>query len=231
VIFGGWTEFPAHEKMLSAELHPMGWDRPDGIHLSEVIHEWKKGLGEKVGAIEGAQEGVQLIDGFLWEVALEYMCAGVGVDQAMDLAFKRYMTALRSDIVTQIKLEKDGIHMTPDGFNEKEGLMESYKCTRRSVKKATTEESFKENFWPWIVQEQSYCLAKGVDTARWIVLWQAGDYSGAGTPPKILELTITWSLDELIENWGRVKAHAERMREREKLQCDSFGAGGTGTAD
>ena len=213
--YSGWSEFPAHEGMLDAGLKPMGEGRPEGLHLSEIIHDWKAGLGEKVGAPPDDQEGVRLVEGFLWETALEYVCAGVGIDEAMDLAFKRYMIALRSDIVTQIKVEKDGIHMTPDGFNKAEGLTESYKLTRRSFKRAKSAEDFKTNFWAWIVQEQGYCLALGVDTARYIVLWQAGDYSGGpGDPPKMMECTITFTVEELIENWGRVCAYADKIEKR-----------------
>jgi hypothetical protein len=204
----------------------MGEGRPEGLHLSGVIHDWKIGLGEKTGAPLDDQEGVRLVEGFLWEVVLEYVCAGMGFDEAIELAFKRYMTALRSNIVTQMKLEKDGIHMTPDGFNDSEGVMESYKCTRRSFKSAKSAEDFEANFWPWIVQEQSYCWAKGVDTARWIVLWQAGDYSqGPGAPPKILEVTATWTPEELSENWDRVCAYAEKRRQREEKRNEEVERG------
>ena len=213
--FSGWSEFPAHEGMLDAGLAPMGEGRPEGIHQSEIIHEWKLGLGKRVGAVEGAQEGVHLIEGFLWEIVIEYMCAGMGVDQAMDLAFKRYMTALRKGIVTQVKLCKDRIHMTPDGVLYKEGETESYKATRRSFKNAKTAELFHENFWEWEVQEMGYNWALGFDTATWIVLWNAGDYSqGPGAPPKILQATATWTPEELAENWERELRTRDRIEKR-----------------
>lgn len=223
--FSGWSEFPAHKNILSADLEPMGEGRPEGLHLSEILHEWKIGNAERVGSSDGEQEGVRLIEGFLWETALEYMSAGMGFDKAMEIAFARHMTALRSDVVTQLRLEKDGIHMTPDGFNEEEGIIESYKYTRRSFKKAKSAEDFRVNFWLWVAQEMSYCLAKGVDTARWIVCFAAGDYDqGPGAPPKILQATATWTPEELVEHWVGILRYRDRRikrleKENAELQC------------
>jgi hypothetical protein len=216
MIWSGWSDFPAEEGMLSADLQPMGEGRPGGRHLSDIINDFKIGLGESVSPVPGSQPGAHFVEGFLWETALEYYLTGISIDEAIELAFKRYMVTLRSNIVTQIKLEKDDINMTPDGFNEKEGVLESYKCTRKSFGSLKGLDTFEKKFWAWIMQEASYCLARGVDTARWIVLFQAGDYSlGAGSPPRILESTATWSLDELQENWRLVLEHNRIMEARD----------------
>ena len=157
-----------------------------------------------------------MMEGFLWEIALEYMINGLEVDQAMDLAFKRHMGAVRRPIATQIKLERDGVHMTPDGLDKTEGILESYKYTRRSFKSACTAEEFESNFWPWFVQEKSYCLAAGVDTVRWIVCFASGDYTrGPGGFPKVLEGSATFTPQELLTNWGVVMAHAASMSEED----------------
>jgi hypothetical protein len=53
----------------------------------------------------------------------------------------------------------------------------------------------------------------GVDTVRWIVLWQAGDYSrGVGQGPQMLESTGVFTADELMENWRVVMKHAEALK-------------------
>jgi hypothetical protein len=177
----------------------------------------KVAAGEKVGQIDGDQDGVRLQEGFLWETALEYMIAGLTLDEAIGLAFKRLMVAIRSDVTTQIKLEQDGVHMTPDGFIKNTGALESYKCTRKSFKNAASQEEFETNFWPWLVQEMGYAYALGVDTVTWIVLFQAGDYSkGRGTGPRIVQATATFSTDELIENWRVVMIHAKGVEDGQR---------------
>ena len=210
----GWSDFPVDAHMRSADLTPMGEGRPSGLHLSGIIHRMKVAAGEKVGEIKGDQPMVRMQEGFLWETALEYMIGGLTLDDAIALAFKRYMVEIRGDMCTQIKLEKDGIHMTPDGFDKAKGELESYKCTRRSFAKAEAREDFEAYFWPWMVQEKSYAYALGVDTVRWIVLFQAGNYSkGRGTGPRVMEGTAVFTADELVENWRMVLENAEGMGE------------------
>lgn len=181
----------------------------------------KQASGENVDDIPGDQPYVRMQEGFLWEYALELMAGGMGREEAMDVAFKRYMVNLRGHVVKQIAVERDGIQMTPDGFSPQLGELESYKCTRRSLSNAKTAEEFENNFWIWMMQEKSYCLAVGVDTVRWIVLWQAGDYGkGLGTGPQVLQATAKFSTKELLDNWKAVCKHAERAR---KLGLDKVG--------
>jgi hypothetical protein len=210
-IFSGWKDFPFIVQ--NASLRPMGEGRAEGLHLSDVIRQMKIAEGEKVTGIAGEQEGLRAFEGFIWETALEFMAGGATMEEAMDLSFKRHMVVMRSDVCTQIALEKDGIHMTPDGFIKDRGEVESYKHTRKSFRGASTQSEFEDNFWAWQVQEKSYCYALGVDTARWIVLWSAGDYSkGPGSGPICVQATMTWTADELVANWKRVLTVADAIR-------------------
>ena len=210
-IFSGWSDFPYI--IQNANLRPMGEGREEGLHLSDIIRQMKIAEGEKVTGIAGEQEGLRAWEGFVWETALEFMAAGAIMEEAMDLSFKRHMVVMRSGVATQIRLEKDGILMTPDGLVERLGEIESYKHTRKSFRGACTQSEFEANFWAWNVQEKSYAYAIGVDTARWIVLWSAGDYSrGAGSGPMCLQATMTWTVEELVQNWERVLMVAEAMR-------------------
>jgi hypothetical protein len=169
--------------------------------------------GERMGTIKDDQEGVRIQEGFLWESALEYMVGGMSLDGAMDLAFRRYMIQLREGHAKQVQVERDGIHMTPDAFWPREGVVESYKCTRKTLRKALVQADFEENHWAWIIQEKAYALAMGVDTTRWVVLWAAGDYSrGPGSGPQVLESTAVWTPAELLENWAMVLKAAEELR-------------------
>lgn len=207
----GWSELNLEPR--TDELRAMGEGRSAGLHLSAVIRAMMVAAGESVGPVEGDQEGVRLQEGFLWERALEYMVAGLPFDEAMEVAFKRYLVSLFRPVVKQVVLEKDGIHMTPDGLDWKIGRLESYKVTRKSLRRALAKEDFEANFWNWMVQEKAYAWAAGVDSCRWVVLWAAGDYSkGPGSGPRVLECVCTWTVDELKANWDAVLRHAEGIK-------------------
>jgi hypothetical protein len=153
-------------------------------------------------------------EGFLWESAVEYVLGGVTLDEAIELAFKRYMLHLRTGLVKQIRLIRDDIHMTPDALDPVAGALESYKCTRKKM--PHTQSAFEEKFWPWLVQEKGYCLAAGVDTVRWYVLFQAGDYSkGPGSGPKAVVSTGTFTPEELVDNWASVMTYAPACKPEE----------------
>lgn len=207
----GWSEWQCVPK--SADMTPMGEGRSPGLHLSAIIHRMKVAVGENVGDVPGDQPLVRMQEGFLWESALEYVASGMTLDEALEVAFKRYMCEVRKGACKQVKVEKDGVHMTPDAFDPVLGEIESYKCTRKSLRRAMVKEDFEENFWPWLVQEKSYAYALGVDTVRWVVLWAAGDYSkGQGTGPRMLTSVGVFTPEELVENWRVVMGHAEALR-------------------
>lgn len=211
--FSGWTPLDVAGNMRTADLRPMGEGRADGLHLGAIIHAAKVAAGEKVGEVEGDQPGARMQEGFLWETALEYILAGAHFDDAVELSFKRYCLALRGHVVKQIALERDGVHMTPDGLDPQVPQLESYKSTRKSLRYARTGEDFEAHFWTWVMQEKGYLYAAGLDQVRWIVWWQAGDYSrGKGTGPMVLEATAKFTRDELEANWRGVMAIAERLR-------------------
>jgi len=140
---------------------------------------------------------------------------GMAIDDAMELAFKRHMRALRP-MERQVKLVLDGVHQTPDGIGK--STLHSWKATWKGLRKAETLEDFEDNFWYWHVAEKGYALSaqkmgllpEGDATCRFEVLWVRGDYRGAGFP-KALATEVTWSDAELAENWRVVLAHKERM--------------------
>lgn len=198
--------------MRTADLKPMGEGRALGLHLGEIIRAAKIAAGESVSEIEGDQPGVRMAEGFVFETVAEYLAAGLPFDEAVSLAFKRWGLSLRP-WVKQIALERDGIHMTPDAIDPTVPELLSFKSTRRSLRNARTKEDFESSFWTWVVQEASYCLAAGIPQVRWIVWWQAGDYSkGKGTGPQVLEATARFSAEELEANWTGVVQIAARVR-------------------
>jgi hypothetical protein len=210
----GWEQIDVAG--LDAALQPMGTGRGAELHLGQIVKAMKVAAGEKVGDIPGEQPWLRAQAGFLWEQAVEYTLAGTGFEDAMDLAFKRMMRALRTDIARQVKLVRDGIHMTPDGHDARR--LYSWKLTWRGQGKAATLEDFEDNFWTWHVAEKAYAAAAqvagllpaGDATCRFEVLWVRGDYRGAGGP-KALATEVTWTEDELVSNWCVVLAHRDRI--------------------
>lgn len=232
----GWE--PIDVAGLDAALQPMGTGRGAELHLGQIVKAMKEAAGEKVGDIPGEQPWLRAQCGFLWEAAVEYTLAGMGFEDAMELAFKRMMRMLRTDLVRQVKLVRDGVHMTPDGIDNgyRPGEMVpvvalgdplpprlgrrlySWKLTWRGQGKAATLEDFEENFWTWMVAEKAYVAAAqfmgmlpaGDATCRFEVLWVRGDYRGAGGP-KALATEVTWSSEELASNWQTVLKHRDRV--------------------
>jgi hypothetical protein len=211
-----WEPLDVAGNLVRADLTSFGTGRAPGLHLGAVIHAAKVAAGENVGEVEGDQPSVRVQEGFLFETVVEYLLAGVGFDEAVNLAFKRYMLHLRTGIVTQLALQRDAIHGTPDGLNASVPELESYKSTRRSLRNARTAADFEANFWTWVMQEKGYCTMAGVAQVRWFVWWQAGDYSkGKGTGPQVLTAVARFDAEELASNWAGVLAIGARLRAKE----------------
>lgn len=194
----------------------MGEGRPKGMHLGAIIKQMRLAAGAPQGAPEGDQDGVRLQEGFLWEKVVELILGGHTQAEAWDFVWKEYLLrTLRGHVVTQLRLEKDGIHMTPDAWDPVAGILESYKVTRKKL--PHTQSQFEQNFWPWIVQEQAYALAAGVDSVRWYVFFAAGDYSkGPGTGPKAVTSLATFTPEELVNNWNAILVYENSVPKEEE---------------
>lgn len=204
MIFSGWSPFPLGT-VLSADLKPTG-DR-EGLHLSQVLDRMAKAMGETYSGND--DPSVRFTAGFVFETAVEYMLAGMTHDEAMDASFRRHMMTIRAGVTTQVHLEKDGIKGTPDALNKVLGEIESYKNTWKKL--PATQDEFESKFWRWCWQESSYAYMGGIDTCRWIVLFNNGDYR-AIRGPVVMQATATWTAEELLSNWQTVLMHAEGLR-------------------
>ena len=217
MLWSGWQDFDAVSQARTADLKPMGEGRAAGLHLGAIIQSMRAAAGLPSGAPAGDQDGVRLQEGFLWESVVEFMLAGVPMWEAIRLAFARYQFSLRSNILTQIQLGKDKINMTPDALDVNALALESYKVTRKTLRKAREQASFEQEFWPWLVQEKAYLLAAqqvypGINTVRWYVWWMAGDYSkGVGSGPRMTVGTASFDQGELETNWKVILMHKEMM--------------------
>lgn len=203
------------------DLTRIGEGRAPGLHLSEVIQALRQKQGLPSGGVPGEPEWLAAQDGFLFEHAMEYHRAGVSIGEAMELSFKRYMLACRADVVKQLTTQRAGILMSPDGYDPTTYTLESYKRTKKSMRKAADGASFQEHFWPWIMQEGCYQLAlqdEGyrVDRILWIVYWVNGNYSrkpwpeGIGQEVRMYEAKLM--PNELASIWSTVSAAALHLR-------------------
>ena len=173
-----------------------------------------------IGSPEGEPQWLAAQDGFLWEKALELVAGGMGLDAAMEVAFKRYMLTARAGVVKQITTELAGIHMTPDGYDPATKTLESYKRTKLSAKNALSAEAFTAKFALWIVQEGSYWRALeeagyDIEAVKWYVYWVNGDYSrrpGWGQFVGIYEARLT--KQERDDVWARVSRVALKLRNK-----------------
>lgn len=207
-----WVPLAVASSLRTADMRPMGEGRAGGLHLGQIIQEAKRAAGESVEDVPGDQPSVRVQEGFLFETVVEYVLAGAPWDEAVALAFKRYCLTLRTGVVKQLALIKDRIHGTPDALDPSVPQLESYKSTRRSLRYARTAADFEMHFWTWVMQEAGYLHMAGLEQVRWIVWWQAGDYSkGKGTGPRVLEATARFSQEELEANWRGVCGIAGRM--------------------
>lgn len=182
----------------------MGEGRAKGLHLSSIVKKMRE-AARLPTEIEGEQEGVRMQLGFIWEHAVELHLNGVPLEEALQHSYRRWMLQARAHVVKQVTCERDGIHMTPDGLDCNEGLIESYKLTWRSMRKAANKDEFEENFWPWLVAERAYCLEWGVDTVRFFICWVNGDYSHKeGRGPQVRVYDCVFTEEELLGNWSAV---------------------------
>jgi hypothetical protein len=178
-----------------ASLTPMGTGRAAGLHLSALVKAAVQEItGKELKSIEGEQDGVRAMTGFLWERALEY-------------AFKEYMQAERKGIKKQLKVELEGVHGSPDGLSVKDNILEEYKCTWRSMKRWN--EDPEGNFLYWFMQVKGYLHMLGLTKVRFFIFWVNGDYTyKPGRGPQVTTQEFEFTKEELDDNWKLLIAHA-----------------------
>lgn len=122
--------------------------------------------------------------------------------------------------------EKDGILMSPDGvslvddedyadligFDPGFWILHEFKFTRKSSR------DFKESLrlrakkcLMWLWQIEAYCYALDTLVAKLHVMFINGDYDREKGHPEYKIYRITFTQDELEENWEMLKSHAQTM--------------------
>lgn len=224
---------PYELPLVDATFRPHGTDRLPGLHLSEIVRAMREAAGLPVTGIEGEDQALRPLLGFLWERVVSLVWLGVPYRDALESAWKEYQTNVRTGppdrgdyIETQIRLERDGVLMTPDGFDGTR--LESYKLTWKSMKKweempVGVDFSIMqaEHFWSWIRSEMAYLAAlsqtRGLSvlTVRFFIFWVMGDYSrkpGRGAQATFTDLMVTQK--ELDDNWSLLLKWREVLKGR-----------------
>lgn len=187
---------------LNGDLQPKGKGRSSGMHVSGLvkaayIEQFKK----TPGPIEGEQPFVRSTMGFIWERALEF-------------AFKEYMQAERKFVIKGRTVELDGVIGSLDGINVKDGCVEEYKCTWRSMRKWSDDPE--AEFWMWLAQVKAYCHMTNHTRVRFFIFWVNGDYSyKTGRGPQVTTCEMEFTKEELEDNWRMLLAHMNIAKEEE----------------
>jgi len=173
-------------------------NRPPGIHLSHILHF----LYEKIEKPKRDESSDGLI------AKNTKMSVGIGWEFILSLAIGRVYPAGR--IIYPGYYESDGIVMNPDRFDYEEDVLEEFKCTWFSLRKARTPDDFRKFFWWWVMQAQAYCRVLKTLRARFRVLFINGDYAPPKPKPKQWQFDFTQS--ELDANWRIILATGREMK-------------------
>lgn len=176
-------------------------ERTKGIHLSSVYRDMAFAIGvlkpeHKHDPDDPEQFRLRMEMGFLWEDALSVHLAA------------------RLVVMHPGEFKRDGIIMTPDGFNlddidsDPNGAptLEEYKVTWKSSRRYILDE------WLWMTQMKGYMAGTGMGITRCIfrVLYLMGDYKGSGPQYRVFLITVTER--ERDETWDALVQHSRIMK-------------------
>lgn len=167
--------------------------RTAGIHLTDVISYLERVKGQTAPNYEGWEEAALV--GLLWEDA---------VSQALTTQFHR---SGDGGIEPVGELEHDGVLLTPDGYDPVEDAVWEFKATWKSSRTAP------EEVWRYLVQLKAYCHVLGTRVGKLVVLYVCGDYQRPQRPQRVGR-RLTFSAQELEENWRMIVGGARVMKER-----------------
>jgi len=167
--------------------------RLPGVHLSHIIHElYRRIEGSKSDDAAppngDTKKNMRMATGIAWE----YM---------LSLAISRVFPS--EHIISPGQIVVDGIAMTPDRIDTQDMLVEEWKATWLSARKAATPEDLTTNFWWWFAQMKSYCRAYDMLNARLRAFFVCGDYAPPFPMPP-MQWNIEFTRKELDMNWRHI---------------------------
>jgi hypothetical protein len=180
--------------------------RSSGLHLGEVLRDLENSVGKNKNKrphrsmlSKGDQDvGFRYMEvGFIWEVLVEHVWK------------ERRMLKDAGKLIRQGEIERDGIYMTPDALTVDDWVLQEYKATWRSSRRADPIEGIFDEFVTWGRQIKAYCAALGTEKASLMVLFVNGNW--APPVPQTRRFDIQFSQRELESNWQMLLQHRDRM--------------------
>lgn len=159
--------------------------RTTGLHLSQILDDIEKTLGQDYRDHPWDMDPCRAL-GFLMERVIQSHLIGSLVEAGA--------------LIRPGEICRDGIYMTPDGWNVKEEILEEWKVTWKSARRPI--ESFDRYWW----QIKAYCYGLATSRARLRVFFTNGDYRGSG--PRLQSWEAEFTERELGDNWTMIRNHA-----------------------
>lgn len=184
----------------SRDSHGNKWGtgRSPGLHLQDIIRfRWVK---------ESRQAKIPVQDQEDWDSNI-YIDLGATWEERQVRNKPYYMA--------QGEMTRDGVIMTPDTLDARDGSVVEFKLTTKSYSWFTDPKKnpFIE-FKRWWWQIMSYCRAYGSRRAKLIVCFFNGDYKPP--KPKVVCFGLEFSQEELDDNWRVLMQYARLMEEEKK---------------
>ena len=160
-------------------------EREPGVHVSQIVNDLYFTLFPRKDDGElSVEDELRIQMGFLWEEALTHVWGARSPWRPPQVCV-------------------DGIWGSADGLDTERGVIHEYKCTWTSAKRTPAD------VWRWMAQVKAYCGMYGVDQAQFDVLHVCGDY-GRPIRPQHNAYLVTFSEQEIVENWKMLLGHAQR---------------------
>jgi hypothetical protein len=182
----------------------LGEGRGKGVHLGDILNYRQEQLG--LAAVDTGNGWFAQI-GFLFE-------------RLFGEALAQFFGSDDGALVSPGEQELDGIFMNPDRFHTEDEAVWEIKATWKSMKQMfnveTGEfdaEAFKKNFYRWIWQVASYCVAMGTPRAKIAVLFINGAYTFKPPygGPQMRVLEIEFDEEELQAHWAAILRDRDDM--------------------
>ena len=175
--------------------------RSPGLHLTDVVKDLMVVSGMDQGKQSWSRQPT-MNAGFIWEEVLF-----ANWEEPLSAAFAKLL-GHKLEWYQTGELELDGIYLTPDGLHaaHQGWILQEAKCTWKSAKNSPVDN------WRYMVQAKSYCIALKINRVMFHILHLMGDYKGSG--PQYKPWLITFTPEELVENWQMITNHAEYMRSK-----------------
>lgn len=209
------------ERIPSTIPFPSGPPRTPGIHASKVIRAMaaQYGILDKSWVTDLSLVEVRANEEAWWDSLDETS----RIRMAMGLAWEQwYLPRIEGVVYQPGEMELDGIYMTPDGESLSTILTQrgprlvlavhEVKVTWKSVNTVGD----LQDEWMWLMQNKSYCKAKGSLLSFLHILYPCGDYMKPIRPQNHV-WRIEYEPQETGEAWDKIREYVSDRRASEVI--------------